>query len=142
MHEVLSSRNLFLDSSDGVGQGDNFTLELSQDSITAGDGQQLKLTLMNFNMYTNFYHVNATNNRIVLRTESSAGGVRTTTLTLTPKNYATLGEIALEFGNQLRTAALADVARGAVPTSPSGTPLGLDHRSTRRRSTRYSRRHS
>ena len=48
MHEVLSSRNLFLDSSDGVGQGDNFTLELSQDSITAGDGQQLKLTLMNF----------------------------------------------------------------------------------------------
>ena len=41
MHEVLSSRNLFLDSSDGVGQGDNFTLELSQDSITAGDGQQL-----------------------------------------------------------------------------------------------------
>ena len=76
MHEVLSSKNLFLDSSDGVGQGDNFTLELSQDSITAGDGQQLKLTLMNFNMYTNFYHVNATNNSIVLRTESVAGGVR------------------------------------------------------------------
>ena len=60
MHEVLSSKNLFLDSSDGVGSGDNFTLELSQDSITAEDGQQLKLTLMNFNMYTNFYHVNAT----------------------------------------------------------------------------------
>ena len=52
MHEVLSSRNLFLDSSDGVGQGDNFTLELSRDSITAGDGQQLKLTLINFKLYT------------------------------------------------------------------------------------------
>ena len=59
MHEVLSSKNLFLDSSDGVGSGDNFTLELSQDSITAEDGQQLKLTLMNFNMYTNFYHAEA-----------------------------------------------------------------------------------
>ena len=123
MHEVLSSRNLFLDSSDGVGSGDNFTLELSQDSITAGDGQQLKLTLMNFNMYTNFYHVNNTNNRIVLRTESVAGGVRTTTISLTPKNYATLGQIALEFGNQLRTAALADAAAAGSTATAGGTTV-------------------
>ena len=61
---VIASRNLYIDSSSDVGQGDNFTLQLGGDSIRAGYGQVLKMTLVNFNMYNNSYKVNETNNKI------------------------------------------------------------------------------
>ena len=61
---VVASINLYIDSSADVGQGDNLTLQLGGDSIRAGDGQVVKLTLVNFNMYNNSYKVNETNNQI------------------------------------------------------------------------------
>jgi hypothetical protein len=105
---IVSSRNLYIDSSaDHIGSGDNFDLHLSGDSIRAQDGQRLKLTLLQFNMYSNFYRVNTTNNRVRFRTDVArlAGA---DVLTLTPKNYATVGDIAAEFAEKLRVELVAD----------------------------------
>eukprot|EP00966_Prymnesium_polylepis_P157778 3646402-Prymnesium_polylepis.1 len=103
MSHVISSRNIFIDSSADVGQGDNFTLELGADSIRAGDGQQLKLALLQFNMYSNFYTVNVSNNRILL--ETNQGG---TDLIIPPGNYETVGQIAKTFADLVLAQVLAD----------------------------------
>ena len=96
---VIASRNLYIDSSSDVGQGDNFTLQLGGDSIRAGDGQVLKLTLVNFNMYNNTYKVNQTNNKLILtsshsQTNMHSAAMYQSTLEIPPGNYASVGEIA------------------------------------------------
>ena len=56
MSHIISSRNLFIDTSADLNgsQGDNITLQLGADSIHAASGQQLKLTLTYFSMYRNY----------------------------------------------------------------------------------------
>jgi len=60
---------LFIDTTSGAGKGDEFNLELGANMLQAQDGQFMRLTLVNFNMYNSIYPVNATNNkfRIVSR---------------------------------------------------------------------------
>lgn len=111
---IIASRNLFIDSSADVGEGDNFTLQLGQESIRAMDGQQLRLSLLQFNMYSNFYQVNATNNKIKLTTS-----VKSTDLIIPSQNYETVGSIALAFANTVLTQVLAD----ARTSSSLGTGL-------------------
>ena len=69
MSHIIHSRNLFLDSTSGSGKGDEFDIELGANMLQAQDGQFMRLTLVNFNMYNNIYNVNQTNNqfRIVSR---------------------------------------------------------------------------
>ncbi len=66
MESIVSSRNLFIDSSADVGSGDNFTLQLGPHQLHAGDGQLLRLTLMSFDMYRSFYGVNVNNSKATL----------------------------------------------------------------------------
>ena len=51
MHEVLSSRNLFLDSSDGVGQGDNFEVYASTVHAFQGKAVDHKLFIDSRRMF-------------------------------------------------------------------------------------------
>ena len=69
MSHIIHSRNLFIDTTSGSGKGDEFNLELGANMLQAQDGQYLKMTLVNFNMYNSIYPVNATNNqfRVVSR---------------------------------------------------------------------------
>ena len=71
MTQIVHSRNVFIDTTSGnnQSQGDDFNLELGANMLQAQDGQYMRLTLVNFNMYNNIYNVNATNNqfRVVSR---------------------------------------------------------------------------
>ena len=53
MSHIIHSRNLFIDTTSGSGQGDEFNLELGANRLQVQDGQFMRLTLVNFNMYNN-----------------------------------------------------------------------------------------
>ena len=107
MSHIISSRNLFIDSINEP-TPDNFTLNLGQDTIRAGDGQALKLTLLQFNAYNNILSVNSRNNLVKIYMEAGPGGTSTSSdLYIPPNNYATLGEIAQEFATLVKNEALS-----------------------------------
>ena len=98
--------------------------------MQAGDGQFLRLTLVNFNMYNNIYNVNSTNNqfRVVSRygaigTESQFLGL-STLHSIPSKNYKSCGDISLAFAQVVQAQVQADarVASGnnALVTTLSG----------------------
>ena len=101
MSHIIHSRNLFIDTTSGAGKGDEFNLELGANMLQAQDGQFLKMTLVNFNMYNSIYPVNTTNNkfRIVSRygpPQNVSQFLGLSTLNSIPsKNYKTCGDIAL-----------------------------------------------
>ena len=103
MSHIIHNRNLFIDTTSGAGKGDEFNLELGANMLQAADGQFMRLTLVNFNMYNNLYNVNATNNqfRIVSRygpPQNTSQFLGLSTLNSIPsKNYKTCGDIALAF---------------------------------------------
>ena len=90
MAHIVSSRNLFIDTSADLNgsQGDNVTLQLGADSIHAGNGQQLRLTLSYFSMYRNYYSINVNNSKVRLTTDANA-----TELVIPAQNYQTYGDI-------------------------------------------------
>ena len=128
---VVASRNLYIDSSTDVGQGDNFTLQLAGDSIRAGDGQVLKMTLVNFNMYNNTYKVNKTNNRLVLTSNHSQTNMHSATMyqspiEIPPGNYASVGEIAQIISELVRYALEVRVRVFFTGISASLSPLDAE----------------
>jgi len=94
---IVNSRNLFIDTSTDTNntRGDNVTLQLGKDSIHAGSGQQLRLTLSYFSMYKNYYQININNSAVTVRTN---GGV--TDIHIPESNYRNLGQIVAAFANQ------------------------------------------
>ena len=107
MSHIISSRNLFIDSINEP-TPDNFTLNLGQDTIRAGDGQALKLTLLQFNAYNNILSVNSRNNHIKLQAFIAPGQYGPDVdLYIPPNNYATIGEIASEFATLVRDQVLS-----------------------------------
>jgi predicted enzyme involved in methoxymalonyl-ACP biosynthesis len=106
---VLQNFNIFIDSDNCLsGKGDDFVLQLSSQGINALDGEKIRLSLMSFNMYKNFYNVNANNNEVVLRTDQTPQR----TINLTPKNYSTIGKIAEELKIKLLPFLLTDAQSG------------------------------
>ncbi len=119
MESIVSSRNLYIDSSADVGSGDNFTLQLGPHQLHAGDGKLLRLTLMSFDMYRNFYGVNVNNSKATLSAVTS-GGTSTANLVIANKNYARLGEITETFAEQVR-AALLTIAQANGSSASTAT---------------------
>ena len=86
------------------------------------DGQYMRLTLVNFNMYNNIYNVNATNNqfRVVSRygpAEDESQFLGLSTLHEIPsRNYKSCGDIALAFAEVVQAQVQADarIASGNV----------------------------
>ncbi len=68
--DIVNSFNVFLDSEkaslvgDKQSLGDDIQIHLEGNSIEAHDGEILRLSLLNFTMYNNIYHVNGNNNTI------------------------------------------------------------------------------
>jgi hypothetical protein len=68
--DIVNSFNLFLDSEkatlvgDKVSEGDAVKLHFEGNSIEAGDGEIIRLSLLNFTMYNNIYHINGNNNTL------------------------------------------------------------------------------
>jgi len=132
--EVVSDFNLYCDSENiQAGKGDDFRVNMGSGGITAGDGQYIKLSLQSFNMYKNFYNVNANNNQFTISGVLTSGLVAFSgTATITPKNYKTIGDIATAFSGALATA-LATLITGTATISailPDPT-LNMDDTSDR-----------
>ena len=132
MSQIVHSRNLFIDTTSGnnQSQGDDFNLELGANMLQAQDGQYMRLTLVNFNMYNNIYNVNATNNqfRVVSRfgapnLESQFLGL-STLHSIASGNYKSCGDIAQAFAEVVQAQVQADarIASGnaALATTLSG----------------------
>ena len=130
MSHIISSRNLFCDTTSGSGKGDEFNLELGANMLQAQDGQFMRLTLVNFNMYTNIYPVNSTNNQFrVVSRYGAAGDVSqilglSTLHAIFPQNYKSCGDISLNFALTVQAQVQADarIASGnnALTTTLSG----------------------
>ena len=103
MSHIIHSRNLFIDTTSGSGKGDEFNLELGANMLRAQDGQFMRLTLVNFNMYNNLYSVNSTNNQFRVVSRYGANGTVSQFLgistlhSIPSKNYKSCGDIALAF---------------------------------------------
>ena len=118
MEQIISTRNLFIDSSADVDHGDNFSLHLGSHQLHAGDGQLLRITLMSFDMPRNFYGINVNNSKATLvSTAANATVLAPSTVTIPSKNYARLGEITAAFADVLKTDLL--VAANAAGSSAS-----------------------
>jgi len=98
---VVESYNLFLNSDDGKENGQNYDFQLGNNSInTRGQGQFIRLSLINFNMYKNWTNVNPTNHGIVLRT---AAGATNYPIILNDYNYATVRDIAVNLSASFKS---------------------------------------
>ena len=131
---VLSDFNLFCDSQNlQVGKGDDYRLALGSAGIQAGDGQFIKLSLQSFNMYKNFYNVNANNNEFTVFGVITTGLVAFSASGAIPsKNYKTIGDIATAFSVILGTTLATAIGSTAVISviEPSVT-LNMDDTSNR-----------
>jgi hypothetical protein len=106
--QVTNSFNLFIDTEksavlgDGNSKGDDVSIHFEGSTIVANDGETIRLTLTNFEMFNNLYHIDVNNSRFQTKISTDAATVAPPTAVerdLTRKNYATLGEIAIDFAN-------------------------------------------
>jgi len=114
---IVNSYNLFIDSGkaavvgDGQSTGDNYLVHLGDNAIMAEDGEIIRLSLVNFNMFNNIYMVNLNNCKF--RVTSDIGGtIRATEVNIPRKNYKTIGAMAAAFGSALSGAILAQAQAG------------------------------
>lgn len=116
---IVNSFNLFVDTErtnicgDRSSSGDDTTIHFEGSSIVANDGELIKLTLTNFEMYNNLYSVDINNDRFTMTysnnslaivppaTQAPALIFTSVDDRITDKNYATLGEMAIEFAKTI-----------------------------------------
>lgn len=124
--QVVNSFNLFIDTEkssilgDGNSKGDDINIHLEGSTIVANDGEMIKLTLTNFEMFNNLYHIDANNSRFQTRCGTDPIIIpNPVPRDLTRQNYATLGDIAIDFANIIGN--VIDVA-----TTPAHKVLVVD----------------
>jgi tartrate dehydratase beta subunit/fumarate hydratase class I family protein len=121
--QIVNSFNLFLDSEkstlvgDTQSEGDAVKLHFEGNSIEAGDGEIIRLSLLNFTMYNNIYHINGNNNTLKIfagGTTSAISADAGANTYLTPQYIERLHAISTNFGNSLiphlKTRAIANGA--------------------------------
>jgi len=127
MNQIVSSRNLFIDTSKDVGEGDNCDINLSNNSIRAMDGQALKLTLVNYQMHAPFYTVNNSNNNCTMICKIQASGLTSTRLVrIESKNYPDVNSIALAFAERVRLAVQSTVQTLTNDPANNATAKGIN----------------
>ena len=132
--EVVNDFNLFCDSQDiQVGKGDDFRVNLGSAGIQAGDGQFIRLSLLSFNMYKNFYNVNDNNNRWTVYGVRTTGSVAwQVNGAITRKNYKTIGDLATQFAADVALRIATTNSTTAVVSAVSPDPtLNMDDTSDR-----------
>ena len=109
MEQITNSYNLFIDSSrrhTSNSKGDDFLINLQDAGVHAGEGEIIRMNLENFSMAKVFSDVNATNNQIQLRASTPDSNnnpvfLSNQTITLTPKDYNSVFDLATEFKDQM-----------------------------------------
>jgi len=134
MGEIVNDFNLFVDSEHmQSGAGDDFKVNLGSGGIQAGDGQYIKLSLQSFNMYKNFYNVNANNNAFTISGVITSGSVAFSgSASITIGNYKTIGDIATAFSSALSSSLATLISSTAVISSIVPDPtLNMDDTTNR-----------
>ena len=105
--DIVNSFNVFLDSEkatlvgDKQSEGDNVKLHFEGNSIEAGDGEIIRLSLLNFTMYNNVYHINANNNKVTLYAGGASSAISADsgeTVALTPQYIERLNAVSTDLG--------------------------------------------
>ena len=132
--QVVNSFNLFVDTEKtsllghGNNKGDECNIHLEGNSIEAGDGEIIRLSLTNFTMFNNIYNVNVNNSKFRVRSAGSSAS-RNNLLLLKHQNYKNLKDIATNFVSVLQTelAAIATANSGnataTAVTAPSADSM-------------------
>lgn len=107
--QVVNSFNIFVDSEksslvgDRQSEGDDVHIHFAGQTIEAGDGEFIKLSLLNFTMFNNTYMVNINNSRFQVRGESTSNPDFYNVVDIDRKNYGNLKDIATSFATNLGT---------------------------------------
>lgn len=111
--QIVNSFNFFLDSEKASlsgardGKGDNVNIHLGSNNIVAADGEYIRISLLNFTMFNNTYMINNNNN--LFRIKGKINNVAFAEgLSLTPKNYENLKDIATNFADAISTYLVAN----------------------------------
>ena len=105
--QVVNSFNLFIDSekSNLVGHqqstGDDTHIHFEGQTIEAGDGENIRLTLVNFTMFNNTYMININNSRFNVRGASGTTPSFLDVVNIDRKNYISLKDVATSFATNL-----------------------------------------
>jgi len=112
--EVVNSFNLFVDTEkssvvgDGQSKGDDVSVHFQNQTLQAGDGEYIKLSLVNFTMFNNLHQVNKNNSKIQVAGTANSTDFGFTEINLDRKNYANLKDIATSFATALGTVLAAN----------------------------------
>jgi len=107
--QIVNSFNIFIDSEksslvgDKQSEGDDVHIHFEGQTIEAGDGENIRLSLLNFTMFNNTYMVNINNSRFNVRGVSSSHPSFIDVVDIDRKNYANLKDIATSFATNLGT---------------------------------------
>lgn len=108
--DIVNSFNIFLDSEkatlvgDRQSDGDHVRLHFEGNSIEANDGEIIRLSLLNFTMYNNVYHINGNNNKLKVYAGGSTSAIAADAgadVTLTPQYIERLHAISSDLGAAL-----------------------------------------
>ena len=126
--QVINAFNLFVDSEKGQvfgdpnNKGDDTHLHFENLGIEAGDGELIRLTLIDFTMMNNLYDVDHNNRRFTITGTGSSASAFDTILFMPCKNHRDLGTIADDFANLVKDQLLTQsVANGSSAASVSLT---------------------
>ena len=104
--QIVNSFNIFVDSErakvvgDGSSKGDDVKIHLEGQTIEAGQGEIIRISLLNFTMFNNLYMVDANNSKFNITYNIGAGIVSSApNLVLPNKNYKNLNDIADAFAD-------------------------------------------
>jgi len=107
--QIVNSFNIFIDSEksslvgDKQSEGDDVHIHFEGQTIEAADGENIRLSLLNFTMFNNTYMVNINNSRFNVRGVSSSNPSFIDVVDIDRKNYANLKDIATSFATNLGT---------------------------------------
>jgi len=107
--QVVNSFNIFVDSEksslvgDKQSEGDDVHIHFEGQTIEASDGENIRLSLLNFTMFNNTYMVNINNSRFNVRGASGTTPSFLDVVNIDRKNYLNLKDLATSFATNLGT---------------------------------------
>ena len=107
--QIVNSFNIFVDSEkssvvgDQQSEGDDVHIHFEGQTIEAGDGENIRLSLLNFTMFNNTYMVNINNSRFNVRGVSGTDPTFLNVVNIDRKNYKHISDIATSFATNLGT---------------------------------------
>ena len=107
--QIVNSFNIFVDSEkssivgDQQSKGDDLHIHFAGQTIECGDGENIRLSLLNFTMFNNTYMVNINNSRFNVRGASGTTPSFLDVVNIDRKNYLNLKDIATSFATNLGT---------------------------------------